>query len=84
MYAFESDSAVGMPAISPVIGSSDRPSGSVTPSSKKNSVIRFSYTGLLEVPSTPITNTMFDASYDRFVGSLYSHLSVFTSPSTPS
>ena len=73
-----------MPEISPVCASSVRPSGSVTPSSRKNSVMMFLNVGLPDVPSTPSTNTMVVTSYTRSLGLLYTHLSVFTSPSTPS
>ena len=79
----EATREVGMPEISPVSASSDRPAGRVTPSSRKNSVMMFLNVGLPEVPSTPITNTMVVTSYTRSLGLLYVHLSVFTSPNTP-
>ena len=78
------NSAMGLPVISPVCSFSVRPSGSGVLSCMKKRMMMFLYAGLPLLTSVPSTNFMLLFSYWIFVGSLYSHLSLLTSPSTPS
>ena len=73
--------AWGIPVISPVVGFNEKPSGSGVLSCMKNSVMMFLYEGTPLVTSVPRINSILILEYDRRDGSLYSHLSVCTSPS---
>ena len=75
---------VGMPLITPVMGSRFSPAGSGPSSVRLKEVIRFTKRGVSGSISVSFTSVIASTPYVRFSGSLWTHLSECTSESAPS